>query len=170
MCPNLVLIPATVEKLSIPVVASGGFADGRGLIAALALGAEGVSMGTRFLMTRESAMHAAVKERYLAASERDTTLVCRSIGDSTRVLRNALTDRILELEKSGKASHEELLELAGSARWVRAAIAGDPEDGAYAAGVAVGLMRDLPSCRELVQRIVDEARALVGTRLPQMVN
>lgn len=167
--PSLVLIPATVAKLEIPVVASGGFANGQGLVAALALGAEGISMGTRFMMTRESIMHEAVKQRYLQATERDTDLVCRSIGDSTRVLKNELTAKILELEKAG-IGHDELLALASSHRWVRAANAGDPDDGAFAAGVAVGLIDDIPGCTELVQRIVEDARHIIGERLKNILN
>jgi len=167
--PSLILIPATVDKVNIPVLAAGGFADGRGLAAALCLGAEGISMGTRFLLTRESPMHAAVKERYLKATERDTTLVCRSLGDSIRVLRNSLTDKILEMEKAGSATHEELLDLAGSRRWVRAAEAGDPEAGAFAAGIAVGLMNDLPTCAELINGIVAQARKLVRERLANIL-
>lgn len=168
--PSLILIPATVDKVNIPVLAAGGFADGRGLAAALCLGAEGISMGTRFLLTRESPMHAAVKERYLNATERDTTLVCRSLGDSIRVLKNSLTDKILEMEKAGSATHEELLDLAGSRRWVRAAEAGDPEAGAFAAGIAVGLMNDLPTCAELINGIVAQARKLVRERLANILD
>jgi nitronate monooxygenase len=168
--PSLILIPATVDKVKIPVLAAGGFADGRGLVAALCLGAEGISMGTRFLLTRESPMHASVKERYLRATERDTTIVCRSIGDSIRVLRNSLTDEILELEKTGRATHEEILDLAGSRRWVRAAEAGDPEGGAFAAGIAVGLMNDLPTCAELINGIIADARKLVQERLANIVD
>lgn len=168
--PSLILIPATVDKVNIPVLAAGGFADGRGLAAALCLGAEGISMGTRFLLTRESPMHAAVMERYLKATERDTTLVCRSLGDSIRVLKNSLTDKILEMEKAGSATHEELLDLAGSRRWVRAAEAGDPEAGAFAAGIAVGLMNDLPTCAELINGIVAQARKLVRERLANILD
>lgn len=164
--PNLVLVPAAVDQLKIPVVANGGFADGRGLVAALALGAEGIAMGTRFLMTRESPMPDTVKARYLAASERDTTLICRSIGDSTRVLKNALTEQILELERSGNASHDELMRLASSQRWVEAALRGDPDDGAYAAGVGIGLIHEIPSCAELIDAIIADARAIIGRRLP----
>jgi nitronate monooxygenase len=166
--PSLILIPAAVDQVKIPVVAAGGFADGRGLVAALCLGAEGISMGTRFLLTRESPMHAAVKARYLEATERDTTLVCRSIGDSTRVLKNTLTDTILDLEKNGTVAHAELLDLAGSRRWVRAAEEGDPEGGAFAAGIAVGLVHDVPTCRELISRIVAEARELVRHRMARL--
>ncbi len=168
--PSLILIPATVDKVKIPVVAAGGFADGRGLIAAFCLGAEGISMGTRFLLTRESPMHPAVKERYLRANERDTALVCRSIGDSTRVLKNSLTEKILEMEKRGGASHDELIDLAGSRRWVKAAEEGDPEGGAFAAGITVGLINDLPTCAQLISRIVGDARKLVRERLAGIVD
>lgn len=162
---NMVLIPSAVDQLKIPVVANGGFADGRGLVAALALGAEGIAMGTRFLMTRESPMPDTVKARYLAATERDTTLICRSIGDSTRVLKNALAEQILELEKSGTASHDELMVLASSLRWVKAAERGDPDDGAYAAGMGVGLIHEIPNCSDLVQQIIADARTIIGKRL-----
>lgn len=166
----MVLIPAAVDKLRIPVVASGGIADGRGFVAALALGAEGVSLGTRFLLTRESPMPETIKQRYLEASERDTALVCKSLGDSTRVLRNALTDRILAHEASGDISHDALLDLAGSRRWVEAAQAADPDGGAFAAGMAVGLIHDVPSCAEAIERIVAQARAIVVQRLAGIVD
>lgn len=168
--PSMVLIPAAVDKLRIPVVASGGIADGRGFVAALALGAEGVSLGTRFLLTKESPMPETIKQRYLEASERDTALVCKSLGDSTRVLRNALTDRILAHEASGDLSHDALLDLAGSRRWVEAAQAADPDGGAFAAGVAVGLIHDVPSCSEAIERIVAQARAIVVQRLTGIVD
>ncbi|WP_201195764.1 NAD(P)H-dependent flavin oxidoreductase [Pseudomonas fluorescens] len=166
--PNQVLIPAAVDRLTIPVVANGGFADGRGLVAALALGAEGIAMGTRFLMVQESPMPEVIKARYLAATERDTSLICRSIGDTTRVLRNALTEKILELEKAG-AGHDAIMELASSQRWVLATERGDPEDGAYAAGVGVGLINDIPTCASLVQTIISDARAIIDTRLSRFV-
>ena len=167
--PNLVLIPAVADKLKIPVVANGGFADGRGLVAALALGAEGIAMGTRFLLTRESPMPEHVKARYLAATELDTTLICASIGDSTRVLKNSLTAQILELERTGTANHDELMAMASSLRWVQAAERDDPDDGAYAAGMGVGLIHEIPSCHELIQKIVADARAIVGERLHRIV-
>ena len=163
--PNMILIPSAVDKLRIPVVANGGFADGRGLVAALALGAEGIAMGTRFLLTQESPMPGTVKARYLEATELDTALICRSIGDPTRVLKNALTDQILELERSSSPSHDELMALASSQRWVEAAIKGDPDDGAYAAGMGVGLIHEIPTCDELVQKIIADARTIIGKRL-----
>ena len=114
-------------------------------------------------------MHDAIKQHYLAATERDTTLVCRSIGDSTRVLRNALTDRILELEQDPQLSREELLSLAGSHRWVQAAIAGDPTDGAFAGGLSVALIDDIPSCAELMQRLIAQAQQTLQQRFPGML-
>lgn len=164
--PNMILIPSAVDKLSIPVVANGGFADGRGLVAALALGAEGIAMGTRFLMTQESLMPDTVKARYLTASELDTALICHTIGDPTRVLKNAMTEQILELERTGTPTHDELMVFASSKRWVEAAEKGDPDDGAYAAGMAVGLMHEIPTCNELVQKIITDARAIINKRLP----
>ncbi|MNQ94766.1 Nitronate monooxygenase [compost metagenome] len=122
-------------------------------------------MGTRFLMTKESPMPNAVKARYLSASELDTTLICRSIGDSTRVLKNALTDRILALEKAGTASHDDLMALASSLRWIQATKKDDPDDGAYAAGIGVGLIHEIPTCSELMQKIIEDARSIIGKRL-----
>lgn len=168
--PNLVLIPAAVDQLKIPVVASGGLADGRGLVAALALGAEGVSMGTRFVLTRESPLADAIKARYLAATERDTALLCKSLNDSTRVLRNALTDQILACEANGSVTSEELMLMAGSKRWVDAALAGNPDGGAFAAGLAVGLMHDEPSCAELIEGIMAQAHTITAQRLASMFN
>ena len=154
--PSLVLVPAAVRRLRVPVLASGGFADGRGLAAALALGAAGITMGTRFMLTAESPVHPAVKARMLAAGERDTTLVCRSLRDTTRVLRNDATRQILELERSGTDPHL-LHRLAAPSRWVEAFEAGELDGAAMPAGVALGLIDDLPSCVELVRRIVADA-------------
>jgi nitronate monooxygenase len=163
--PALVLIPAAVAKLTIPILACGGFADGRGLIAALALGAEGVNMGTRFLLTRESPLHPALKERLVEATERDTVLIGRSYGDSTRVLRNALSADVLEREKQGGANHHTLAPLIGAGRWMKAMEEGDAEGGAIPIGMVIGLIKDIPTCEELISRMVGEARSLVSERL-----
>lgn len=164
---NLVLIPAAAAQIRVPILANGGLADGRGLVAALALGADGVSMGTRFALTHESILAERVKRFYLDASERDTRMICRSLGDPTRVLMNRLTKEILELEKVG-ASGIEIMPLASSQRWVDAARADDPHDGAFAAGMAVGLIDDIPSCTDLVTKIVAQAELIVGQRLSPM--
>jgi len=163
--PGLVLIPAAAAKLRIPMLACGGFADGRGLVAALALGADGINMGTRFLLTRESPLHPAIKTRMLEATERDTVLVGRSYGDSSRVLRNRVVAEALAMERRGGVQHGDLLPLLGADRWMKAMAEGDFEGGAIPAGMVIGLIDDLPSCAELIARIVAEARALVGGRL-----
>lgn len=168
--PGLVLIPAAADKLRIPILACGGFADGRGLVAALALGAEGINMGTRFLLTRESPLHPAIKQRMLEATERDTVLVGRSYGDSSRVLWNSVAAEALAMEKQGAASSKDLYPLIGAPRWMKAMAEGDLEGGAIPAGMVIGLIKDLPSCGELIGRIVAEARALVGERLRCVMN
>jgi NAD(P)H-dependent flavin oxidoreductase YrpB (nitropropane dioxygenase family) len=163
--PALILIPAVAAKVKLPILACGGFADGRGLIAALALGAEGINMGTRFLLTQESPMHPALKARMVAATERDTVLVGRSYGDSSRVLRNAVTAAALEREKQGGATYKDLAPIIGAPAWMKAMEEGNLDGGAIPAGMVVGLIDDIPTCAELIARIVAEARALVGGRL-----
>jgi NADH:quinone reductase (non-electrogenic) len=163
--PGLVLIPIAASKLKIPVVACGGFADGRGLVAALALGAEGINMGTRFMLTRESPLHPMLKERFVQATERDTVLIGRSYGDSSRVMRNAVSAAVLEREKQGGVTNHDLLPLIGAQRWMEAMATGDIDGGAIPLGMSVGLANDLPSCAELIARMVAEARQIVHERL-----
>ena len=167
--PGLVLIPAAAQALSIPLLAAGGIADARGMVAALALGADGVCMGTRFLLTRESPLHDAIKARMLAARETDTTLVGRRFGDSIRVMRNAKVDEALALEAAGTTTHHDLLPLIGAARWMQAMESGAADDAAFPLGQCVGLIDDLPSCAALLERIVGDARTLIGERLAAMV-
>ncbi len=166
--PGLVLIPSAASKLKIPVVACGGFADGRGLVAALALGAEGINMGTRFMLTQESPLHPALKDKFLHATERDTVLIGRSYGDSSRVMRNSVSAKVLELEKQGGVTHHDLLPLIGAKRWMDAMATGDVEGGAIPLGMSVALTNDLPSCAELIARIVSDARQIVQQRLAQI--
>ena len=166
---TLVLVPRVVETVSIPVLASGGIADGRGLAAALALGAEGIELGTRFIAVQECIAHPAYKEALVAAGETDTALIETSIGRPARVLRRGpLVERILtleaELERQG-ASREEALEallpyIRGEVN-KRAAIEGHLDEGFIWAGQAAGLIRDIPTARELVERLVREARSIV---------
>jgi nitronate monooxygenase len=158
--PGLILIPAAADKLTIPILASGGFADGRGLMAALALGADGINMGTRFMLTQESPVHPAIKQRMLEASERDTVLVGRSIGDSSRVIRNSVSAAALELERAGNITASDLYALTGATRWMDAFATGEVEGGAFPAGMVAGLIHDLPTCAELIGRIVREAAAI----------
>jgi nitronate monooxygenase len=158
--PGLILIPAAADKLTVPILASGGFADGRGLMAALALGAEGINMGTRFMLTQESQVHPAIKQRLLEATERDTLLVGRSIGDSSRVVKNSVSLAALELERSGNVTPADLHALTGAKRWMDAFATGEVEGGAFPAGIVAGLIHDLPTCAALIDRIVQEAAAI----------
>ena len=163
--PGLILIPQAAQALKIPVLACGGFADGRGLLAALALGAEGINLGTRFMLTKESPLGDALKQQLVQKTERDTVLVGRSFGDPSRVLRNTLVDEALALEKRGGVGHKDLAPLVGAPRWMQAMAAGDIEAGAIPAGMSIGLCHDVPSCAELIERIIDEARSILQQRL-----
>jgi nitronate monooxygenase len=163
--PGLILIPAASDKLKVPILASGGFADGRGLMAALALGADGINMGTRFMLTQESPVHPAIKQRLLEATERDTVLVGRSLGDSSRVVKNSVSLAALELERGGNITHSDLYALTGASRWMDAFASGELEGGAFPAGIVTGLIHDLPTCAELIARIVREAAAIAQRQL-----
>lgn len=167
--PGLVLIPAAARALSIPVLAAGGIADARGMVAALALGAEGVCMGTRFLLTRESPMHADLKTRMVATTETQTTLVGRRFGDSIRVLHNAIAAQVLALESHAATTHADLHPLTAATRWMEAMETGAAEDAAFPLGQCVGLIEDLPTCREFIDRLMAEAHAIVSQRLPSLL-
>ena len=168
--PGLILIPAAVAKLRVPVVACGGIADARGLVAALALGAEGINMGTRFMLTRESPVPAALKERIVGLTERDTVLIGRSYGDPSRLLRNSVVEEALMREKRGGVSHKDLLPFIGAPRWMAALERGDFEGGAIPGGLSIGLIEDVPSCAELIARFISQARDLIERRLRPLVS
>lgn len=157
---SLILIPRAADTLKIPVIASGGFADGRGLVAALALGAVGVNMGTRFLATKEAAVHENLKKRMVESNETDTMLVERSLRNSMRVLKNNHALKIAEMEKNG-ATLEELAPLLSGRRGLKAMETGDTEDALFACGQCVGLIKDIPTISELVDEIVSEAKNVV---------
>ena len=157
--PGLVLIPLAVRALGIPVIASGGIADGRGMAAALALGAEGVNMGTRFLATREAPVHENIKQALVGASERDTKLMFRTLRNTVRVLRNAISEEVVALEnRPGGCQFEELRPLVAGARGRAALQSGEVNDGVVSAGLCMGLINDVPSCAELIARMVRECR------------
>ncbi|SHG29997.1 2-nitropropane dioxygenase precursor [Desulfacinum infernum DSM 9756] len=166
--PGLVLIPRTADTVNIPIVASGGFADGRGLAAALALGADGINMGTRFLATREAPIHERIKELLVEADERQTTLILRSLRNTARVFRNRVAEEVLRLEGEG-AGIETIGPLVSGKRGERVWSEGDPEAGIWAAGLVVGLIHDVPPVAELVERIVGEAESIIRQRLPGML-
>jgi NAD(P)H-dependent flavin oxidoreductase YrpB (nitropropane dioxygenase family) len=160
--PGLVLIPAAVRALDIPVLAAGGMADGRSMAAALALGAEGVTMGTRFMLTREAPVHAAIKSALSQATERDTNLIFRPFRNTARVFRNSVSSAVAEIEGRPGAVFEDVRELVAGTRGRLALESGDVEAGLIWAGQSIGLIDDVPSCEELVARIVIECRAALA--------
>jgi nitronate monooxygenase len=160
--PNMILLPRAADELSIPFVASGGMADARSLVASLALGAEGMNMGTRFIATREAPVHDNVKQAIVAASELDTRLVMRPLRNTERVMNNAAVERILEKEKAlGKdlQIQDIIQEVAGV--YPRIMREGDMDAGAWSCGMVAGLISDIPTCKELIDRIMSEAEALI---------
>jgi nitronate monooxygenase len=167
--PGLILIPAAVAKLSIPVIASGGFGDGKGLVAALALGAEGINMGTRFMCTQESPAHINIKEAIVKNAETDTALILRSLRNSSRVARTQLAQSIIDMEKAGATIQEIGPKVAG-AKGRAVYEEGDIEGGIWTVGMVQGLINDIPTCAQLVQRIVDEAEHIISQRLTRLIN
>ena len=167
--PNMILLPRAAEELKIPFVASGGMADARSLVAALALGAEGMNMGTRFIATKEAPVHENVKKAIVAASELDTRLVMRSLRNTERVLANAGVDRLLEIEreKGDAVTIDDVRELVAGV-YPRVMVDGDMDAGAWSCGMVAGLVHDIPSVQELVDRIMGEAEAIVRQRLVGM--
>lgn len=167
--PGLVLIPAAVDKLTVPVIASGGIADGRGLVAALALGAEGVNMGTRFCATREAPIHDNVKRLYVEKDERETDLLFRPFRNSARVGRNSVSQEVLRRTASAGARYEDVAELVSGQKGAQLLRTGDTDSGIYWSSMAQGLIHDIPSCAELVERIVADAQAIIASRLGGMI-
>lgn len=167
--PGLILIPAATAVLSIPVVASGGIADARGLVAALALGADGVNMGTRFMCTAESPIHERIKAQIVANDERATSLIFRGFRNTARVVKNSVSDEVLAIEARG-GGFEDVRELVSGARGSKVYETGDPELGIWWAGMVQGLIDDVPTVGDLVSRIVGEAEAIVTGRLTGMVS
>ncbi len=158
---TLVLVPVLVDFARVPVIAGGGFADGRGLVAALALGAEGIVMGTRFMATKECEIHQKYKEWLVRANERDTVLVMRSIQNTHRVLKNKASAELLELEARG-ASFEEMSHILGGDSTRKVAVEGELDAGLAFSGEAAGLINDIPTVKELMDRIVTEAQAITN--------
>lgn len=165
--PGLVLIPRAADEVSIPILASGGFADGRGLAAALALGADGINMGTRLVATREAPVHAEVKQALLAADETRTALILRSLGNTARVYRNRVAEEVLELERAG-AGIDRIGPLVSGLRNRKVMEEGQMEEGIWTIGLGAGLIRDLPTVRELIERIIAEAEQILTRRLPSL--
>jgi nitronate monooxygenase len=168
--PNFILLPRSADELEIPFVASGGMADGRSLVAALALGAEGMNMGTRFIATKEAPVHQNVKDAIVAATELDTRLIMRPLRNTERVLINAGVERLLAKEKElGDAiTFQDILpEVAGI--YPRVMKDGEVEAGAWSCGMVAGLINDVPTVQELIDRIMAEAKGIIRQRMGGML-
>ena len=165
---TLVLVPLTVDAVKIPVIASGGFGDGRGLVAALALGAEGINMGTRFMATQEAPVHRQVKEALVSASEVDTMLILRSLRNTRRVLKNPMAEKIAEMEKNG-ASVNELAPLLSGERGKKLLESGAMDEGLLSVGQITGMIRSVPTVKELIDSVVNEAKEIISGRLGECI-
>ena len=168
--PNMILLPRAAEELTIPFVASGGMADGRSLVAALAMGADGINMGTRFIATTEAPVHEKVKQAIVAATELDTRLIMRPLRNTERVLNNPAVEKLLEIERDKGADltiQDIVPHVAGV--YPKVMIEGLPDAGAWSCGMVAGLIHDVPSCQELIDRIMREAESLITQRLPGLL-
>lgn len=167
---NMILLPLAARRLKIPFLASGGLGDGRGLAAALALGADGINMGTRFMVTQEAPIHDNVKQRMIEATELDTALIYRSLRNTARVFKNSVAEQVVEIEsRPGQTKFEDIQPLVQGVKGRELFDGGDLDRGIWSAGMVVGLIDDNPSCEELVSRIVAEAEDIISNRLAQMV-
>ncbi len=168
--PNMVLLPRAAEELSIPFVASGGIGNAQQLVAALALGADGINMGTRFIATKEAPVHQNVKDAIVAASELDTRLVMRPLRNTERVMLNPAVEKIVEIEKQKGAdlAIEDIIELVAGV-YPKVMTEGEMDAGAWSCGMVAGLINDIPTCKELVERIVGEAEDIITGRLAAIV-
>jgi NAD(P)H-dependent flavin oxidoreductase YrpB (nitropropane dioxygenase family) len=168
--PGLILLPCTSDQVTIPIIASGGFGDARGLVAALALGAEGINMGTRFLATVEAPVHQHIKEALVAGDERQTALLFRTLRNTARVFKNSVAEKVVEIEaKPGPTDFADLAPLVAGERGKKVIAEGEMEYGIWSAGQVMGLIRDVPTVRELVERIVREAEGIIRGRLGGVV-
>lgn len=167
---NLVLLPAAAKKLSIPMLASGGIGTGTQMAAALALGADGINMGSRFVATKEAPVHENMKQAMVEADERQTTIIFRTLKNSARVFKNAVANKVLEIEaQPGETDFADLQAYVSGKRGRERCIeAGDLEDGIWTVGTVIGLIDDIPSCEELLERMVNEARDTLQNRLASM--
>jgi nitronate monooxygenase len=167
---SLILIPLTRDAIDIPIIASGGFADGRGLVGALGLGADGMNMGTRFVATKEAPVHENVKQALVDHGERDTRLIMRTLRNTERVLHNPTVDKVLEIESKGDTKIEDLIPYVSGMVGKEMLDDGDMERGVLAAGQSVGLVRDIPTCQELLDSIMAEAEKIINEKFAQAIS
>jgi nitronate monooxygenase len=166
--PGLILIPAAANMLTIPMIASGGFGDGRGLAAALMLGADGINMGTRFMATKECPLHQNIKDKLVSASELDTTLINRNARNTSRVFKNSVAEQVAAKEAEG-AGFEDIRELMAGVRGRNAMKDGDLEGGIWTAGMVTGLIQDIPTVEELITRITADAEEIMQAKVKMIV-
>ena len=166
--PGLVLILAAADRISIPMLASGGFGDGSGLAAALALGAEGINMGTRFCATVEAPIHDRVKQFLVENDERSTNLILRKFHNTGRVAKNSVSDKVVEISAQEGAEFKDIHPLVSGARGRNALETGDLDEGLIWAGQVQGLIRDIPTCEALIERIVRDAETIISERMAAM--
>jgi NAD(P)H-dependent flavin oxidoreductase YrpB (nitropropane dioxygenase family) len=166
--PGLVLIPAAADKVKIPMIASGGFGDGRGLVAALALGADGINMGTRFCATVEAPIHPSVKQLLVENDERGTNLIFRKLHNTARVGKNSVSDKVVEILSAPGAKFEDVAHLVRGIQGRELLETGNLDAGLVWAGQVQGIIRDIPTVAALIARIISEARAIIQKRLPAM--
>lgn len=166
---NMILLPLAARRLKIPFLASGGLGDGRGLAAALALGADGINMGTRFMATQEAPIHDKVKQKMVEATELDTTLIYRTLRNTARVFKNSVAEKVLEIEaQEGATDFEDIRPLVQGVKGREVFDDGDLDKGIWSAGMIVGLIDDIPDCEDLISRIVAEAEEIINQRLVQI--
>ena len=168
--PNMILLPRAADELDIPFVASGGMADARSLVASLAMGADGMNMGTRFIATKEAPVHDNVKAAIVAASELDTRLIMRGLRNTERVLVNPAVERVEEIERARGADIriEDIADLV-SGVYPKVMTEGEMDAGAWSCGMVAGLIDDVPTCKDLIDRIMAEADAIIRLRLERML-
>lgn len=165
---NLILLPLAARRLKIPFLASGGLGDGKGLAAALAMGADGINMGTRFMVTQEAPIHEKVKQAMVDANEMDTALIYRSLRNTARVFKNSIAEKVLEIEAQPGTDFEDIRPLVQGAKGRELFEEGDLDRGIWSAGMVVGLIDDIPSCQQLIERIIDEAEEIITRRLQEI--
>jgi len=169
--PNMILLPRAAEELEVPFVASGGMGNAQQLVAALALGADGINMGTRFMVTKEAPIHQNVKDAIIAASELDTRLIMRPLRNTERVLDNPAVEKVLEIEreKGANTKIEDIVALVGGV-YPKVMQEGDMDAGAWSCGMVAGLIHDNPTCKELIDRIMGEAEEIIRGRLGNLMS
>lgn len=166
---TMILVPLTRDAIDLPIIASGGLGDGRGLVGALGLGADGINMGTRFVATREAPVHANVKQALVDHGERDTRLIMRSLRNTERVMHNSIVDKVLEIESRGNTQIEDIVPYVAGLVGKEMLEQGQMEKGILAAGQTMGFVKDIPTCQELLDRIMAEAEKIIKERFSQVI-